>query len=354
MSSEKSVTRARAYTDSGVDINAGNELVTRIKSMVKSTRIQGVFSDIGGFGGMFKPDVADMEEPVLVAATDGVGTKLKLAFEYDKHDTIGIDLVAMNVNDIIVQGARPLFFLDYFATGKLDVDKAAAVIEGVAEGCRRSACALLGGETAEMPDMYAPGEYDLAGFCVGIVDNAKIVDGSAIRKGDAVIGLASSGLHSNGYSLARKILAQSGLKGSDPFPGTAKTVAEIFLEPTIIYVESVRSLLRDLPVNGMAHITGGGFYDNIPRILPAQVGVTINFGSWPMPPLFSWLAEQGKLSWPEMLQIFNCGIGYVLITHADVVEETMSRLKAMQQDAWQIGTVERLSSGQEERVNLIL
>ncbi len=350
MSPKKTTARAKAYTESGVDINAGNDLVARIKSMVAGTHIQGVYSDLGGFGGLFKPDLGGMEAPVLVASTDGVGTKLKLAFEFDKHDTVGIDLVAMSANDVIVQGARPLFFLDYFATGKLDVDKAAAVISGVAEGCRRAGCALLGGETAEMPSMYASGEYDLAGFCVGIVDNSKIVDGSSVRVGDVLIGLASSGLHSNGYSLARKLLAKSGLTGEAILPGTDKTVAEIFLEPTKIYVDCVRSLLRDLPIKGMAHITGGGFYDNIPRVLPQQVGAHINFGSWPVPRLFTWLMEQGKLAWPEMLQIFNCGIGYVLVVGQDAQEEVLHRLSAMQQPAWAIGSVERLASKQEDRV----
>ena len=353
MPPRKSVTRAKAYTDSGVDINAGNELVTRIKSMVEKTRTQGVFSDIGGFGGLFRPDLAGMEDPVLVASTDGVGTKLKLAFMYDKHDTIGVDLVAMSVNDVIVQGARPLFFLDYFATGRLDVDKTASVINGVAEGCRLAGCALLGGETAEMPDMYQPGEYDLAGFCVGIVDNAKIVDGSSIRVGDVLIGLASSGLHSNGYSLARKVLEQSGLKGEDILPGTDRTVQDIFLEPTTIYVECVRSLMRDLPIKGMSHITGGGFYDNIPRVLPAQVGATIDFDSWPMPPVFTWLAATGNLSWPEMLQIFNCGIGYVLVVGKDDEDEVMDRLKALNQPAWTIGRVERMKPRQEDRITVI-
>lgn len=350
MPPNKSVARSQAYTNSGVDINAGNELVARIKSLVEKTRTQGVFSDIGGFGGLFRPDLAGMEDPVLVASTDGVGTKLKLAFQYDKHDTIGIDLVAMSVNDVIVQGARPLFFLDYFATGKLEVEKAAAVISGVAEGCRQASCALLGGETAEMPDMYAPGEYDLAGFCVGIVDNARIVDGSAIRVGDALIGLASSGLHANGYSLARKILAQSGVAGDDILPGTDKTVCDLFLEPTKIYVDCIRSLQRDLPIKGMAHITGGGFYDNIPRVLPAQVGATVRFDSWPVPPVFSWLASSGNLTWPEMLQIFNCGIGYVLVVDKDAVVEIMDRLQALNQEAWEIGRVERLAPGQEDRL----
>ena len=353
MSSKKSVTRAKAYTDSGVDINAGNELVTRIKSMVDTTRTQGVFSDIGGFGGLFRPDLAGMEDPVLVSSTDGVGTKLKLAFQYDKHDTIGIDLVAMSVNDVIVQGARPLFFLDYFATGKLDVDKTAAVISGIAEGCRQAGCALLGGETAEMPDMYAPGEYDLAGFCVGIVDNARIVDGSSIRVGDKLIGLASSGLHSNGYSLARKVLQQSGLSADAMLPGSDKTIKDSFLEPTTIYVECVRSLLRDLSIKGMSHITGGGFYDNIPRILPAQVGAKITFGSWDMPPIFSWLMSSGNLTWAEMLQIFNCGIGYILVVDKDSVDEIMHRLKALNQPAWEIGEIEHLKAQQEDRVSIV-
>ena len=265
--------RSKAYTDAGVDINAGNALVSRIKSIVARTHTNGVISDIGGFGGLFKPDLAGMDEPVLVSSTDGVGTKLKCAFQFGKHDTVGIDLVAMSINDILVQGARPLFFLDYFATGKLDVDVAASVIAGVAEGCRRSGCALLGGETAEMPEMYAPGEYDLAGFCVGLVDNSRIVDGSSIRVGDAIIGIASTGLHSNGYSLARKVLAQSGLKGDDPLPGSDRTVAEVLLEPTAIYVDIVRSVMRDFDIKGMVHVTGGGFYDNIPRVLPATVEI---------------------------------------------------------------------------------
>jgi phosphoribosylformylglycinamidine cyclo-ligase len=258
----------------------------------------------------------------------------------------------MSVNDVIVQGANPLFFLDYFATGNLDVDRAASVISGVAEGCRRAGCALLGGETAEMPDMYAPGEYDLAGFCVGIVDNAQIVDGSTVRIGDSLVGLASSGAHSNGYSLIRKILAKSGLEGGDILPGTEKTVRDTLLEPTAIYVDCVRGLLRDLPVKGMAHITGGGFYDNIPRTLPVQTRAVIHFGSWTMPPVFTWLMEAGGLTWPEMLQIFNCGIGYVLVVDPAVRDEVVHRLRAMQQDAWVIGSVERRAAKEEDRVTV--
>ena len=344
--------RSKAYTEAGVDINAGNALLSRIKDVVAKTQTKGVISDIGGFGGLFRPDLSGMSEPVLVSSTDGVGTKLKLAFAFDKHDSVGMDLVAMSVNDILVQGAKPLFFLDYFATGKLDVDKAQAVIAGVAEGCRQSACALLGGETAEMPSMYADGEYDLAGFCVGIVDNARLIDGSTISVGDKLIGIASSGVHSNGFSLVRKLLAQSGLKGDDIFPGTDRTVKDVLLAPTIIYVETVRHLLRDLPVKGMVHITGGGFYDNIPRVLPQQVKAEISFGSWEVLPVFSWLKEQGALSWPEMLQIFNCGIGYVLVVPEAVAAETRDRIIATGHKAWEIGTITRRKDD-EEQVSVI-
>jgi phosphoribosylformylglycinamidine cyclo-ligase len=344
--------RARAYTEAGVDINAGNALVSRIKNIVATTHTNGVLSDIGGFGGLFKPDLSGMEDPVLVASTDGVGTKLKLAFTFDKHDTVGIDLVAMSVNDILVQGAKPLFFLDYFATGKLDVDKAQQVVAGVAEGCKRARSALLGGETAEMPSMYADGEYDLAGFCVGIADNARIVDGSSIRVHDVVIGFASTGPHSNGYTLIRKVLDKSGLKGDDTFPGTERTVAEVLLEPTAIYVETVRNLMRDFEIKGMVHVTGGGFYDNLPRVLPATVQANINFGSWDIEPVFHWLKEQGELSWPEMLQIFNTGIGYVLIVSEDICEEVMGRLDALHQKAWVIGKIERRQQDDSEQVHV--
>ncbi len=345
--------RAKAYTDAGVNIDAGNELVSRIKGAVARTKIQGVISDIGGFGGLFRPDLAGIAEPVLVSATDGVGTKLKLAFTFDKHDTVGIDLVAMSVNDILVQGAKPLFFLDYFATGKLDVHKAQAVVEGIAEGCIRSKCALLGGETAEMPSMYADGEYDLAGFCVGIVDNAKIIDGSSIRIGQKIIGIESSGLHSNGYSLVRKILEQSGLKGSDSFPNTDQTVADVLLAPTNLYVDVVRTIMRDFTVSGMVHITGGGFYDNICRVLPAQVEACINFGTWDILPVFNWLKEEGKLTWPEMLQIFNCGIGYIFVVNNEDVEEIFERTRAMNIKAWEIGSIEKRNDKDSEPVRVV-
>ncbi|MFV0423239.1 phosphoribosylformylglycinamidine cyclo-ligase [Oleidesulfovibrio sp.] len=342
--------RAKAYTEAGVDINAGNALVSRIKSMVASTHTKGVISDIGGFGGLFKPDLGGMEEPVLVSSTDGVGTKLKLAFMFDKHDTVGIDLVAMSVNDVLVQGAKPLFFLDYFATGKLDVEAAAQVVAGVAEGCRQAQCALLGGETAEMPDMYGPGEYDLAGFCVGIADNSRIVDGSDIRVGDTLIGLGSTGVHSNGYTLVRKLFEKSGLGADDLMPGTDSKVRDVLMAPTQIYVETVRNIMRDFQVKGMVHITGGGFYDNLPRILPSSVDAHINFGTWTVLPVFNWLKEQGELSWPEMLQIFNCGVGYVLIVGQDEADDVLGRLAALEQPAWAIGTVERRKEESEEQV----
>lgn len=347
-----SSSRSQAYTDAGVNINAGNELVTRIKALVTGTHTHGVLSDIGGFGGLFRPDVSGMQTPVLVASTDGVGTKLKLASMFNKHDTVGIDLVAMSVNDILVQGAKPLFFLDYFATGDLDVDQAVDVIGGVAEGCRRAGCTLLGGETAEMPGMYAPGDYDLAGFCVGLVDNAHIVDGSGISVGDVVIGLASSGIHSNGYTLVRKLFEASGAKPEDLVPGTDRSFRDVLLEPTVIYTDLLRSLMRDMHIKGMVHVTGGGFYDNIPRVLPQPVCARIRFGSWDVPPVFSWLREQGSLTWPEMLQIFNCGIGFILIVDRATADEMMGRLTPMQVGAWEIGVIEHRRETEKEQVEI--
>lgn len=348
-----SASRSQAYTEAGVNIEAGNELVSRIKALVKGTHTLGVLSEIGGFGGLFRPDVSGMEAPVLVGTTDGVGTKLKFATLFNQHNTIGIDLVAMSVNDILVQGAKPLFFLDYFATGALDVQVAESVISGVAEGCRRASCALLGGETAEMAGMYAPGDYDLAGFCVGLVDNSQIVDGSSIRVGDVIIGLASSGFHSNGYSLVRKLYEQSGLQPDDLFPGTAQKVRDVLLEPTIIYSDILRTVMRDLPVKGMVHITGGGFYDNIPRVLPQQVCATINFGSWDIPPAFQWAREQGQLEWPEMLQIFNCGVGYVLIADRESADAILNRLTLMNTGVWEIGVIDRRKDENQEQVDII-
>ncbi len=340
MSASTPKDRAKAYTDSGVNINSGYELVQRIKGMVKSTRTPGVLSDIGGFGGLFKPDISGMKNPVLVSGTDGVGTKLKLAFAWNNHSTIGIDLVAMSVNDILVQGAAPLFFLDYFACGKLEVGVAEQVIAGVADGCRQGKCALLGGETAEMPGMYADGEYDLAGFCVGIADQEKLVDGKNIVAGDAVIGLASSGAHSNGYSLVRKLFAKSGLSANSPFPGVqGKTVQDVVLCPTKIYVDAVMAVLGKFDIKGMAHITGGGFFENIPRTLPENVMAEIDFSSWPKSPLFDWLKSTGELSWPEMLQIFNCGIGYIMVAPQAEAATLLAALKTNGQDAWQIGKI---------------
>lgn len=340
--------RADAYKAAGVNIDEANAFVERIKSLAASTHNKGVLSGIGGFGGLFKPDLTSVSSPVLVSGTDGVGTKLKLAFAFGGHDTIGIDLVGMNVNDVLVQGARPLFFLDYFATGRLESDMAVRVISGIVEGCKQAKCALLGGETAEMPGFYPDGEYDLSGFCVGMVDYERIVDGSQIANGDVIIGLASSGPHSNGYSLIRKIFDASGLKGTDILPGDTQTVAEALLAPTRIYVQPVLNLLRDLPIKGMAHITGGGFYDNLPRVLPKGVTAHIRFGSWPVTPVFLWLKNQGGLSWPEMLQIFNTGIGYVLIVKKDAAEDVMNRLSGLEVQGFVIGEIKPRVEDEEQ------
>jgi len=340
--------RADAYKAAGVNIDEANVFVDRIKALAASTHGKGVLSGIGGFGGLFKPDLSRMDAPVLVSGTDGVGTKLKLAFAFGGHDTIGIDLVGMNVNDVLVQGARPLFFLDYFATGKLESDLAVRVVAGIVEGCKQSQCALLGGETAEMPGFYPDGEYDLSGFCVGMVDYDRIVDGSQIANGDVIIGLASSGPHSNGYSLIRKIFDASGLKADDTLPGDTQTVGQALMAPTRIYVQPIMNLLRDLPIKGMAHITGGGFYDNLPRVLPAAVTAHIRFGSWPVAPVFQWLKSQGNLSWPEMLQIFNTGIGYIIIAKKDTAEDVLNRLSAMEVPAFAIGEIKPRVDDQEQ------
>lgn len=343
-----SLIRSQAYTNAGVNINAGNALISNIKSFVSETNIQGVLSDLGGFGGLFKLNLTQMDNPVLVSSTDGVGTKLKFAFDFNKHDTVGIDLVAMCVNDILVQGARPLFFLDYFATSKLDVDKATQVIYGISEGCKQARCALLGGETAELPGMYTEGEYDLAGFCVGIVDQSKIIDGSSINVGDTIIGLASSGIHSNGYSLVRQIVNQCAIKPDDIVPGSEDTFKQVLLKPTLIYSDIICTLIQDVSIKGMVHITGGGFYDNISRVLPQSVVANIQFNSWDIPPIFYWLQEQGALSWSEMLQIFNCGIGYILIIPNDSVARAMNILKSMEASAWIIGSIVKQNADDEQ------
>lgn len=323
------------YKGAGVDIEAGNALVERIKPIAARTRTAGVMAGLGGFGSMFELPLDRYQQPILVSGTDGVGTKLKLANELAIHDTIGIDLVAMCVNDIIVQGAEPLFFLDYFATGKLDVDTAAAVVEGIGKGCELAGAALVGGETAEMPGMYADGEYDLAGFCVGIVEKSKVLDGSKVQVGDKLIGIASSGPHSNGYSLIRKIIAHSNATLAEPFNG--KTLGEALLEPTRIYVKPLLALLDKVPVHALAHITGGGLTENLPRVLPTGINAQINLASWAFPAIFKWLQEKGNVSQPDMLTTFNCGIGMIVCVAAEDEQATLETLTQLGETAFIIG-----------------
>jgi phosphoribosylformylglycinamidine cyclo-ligase len=311
------------YKDAGVDIEAGDALVEQIKPFAKRTMRPEVLGGIGGFGSLFEMP-KKFKNPVLVSGTDGVGTKLKLAFELNIHDTVGIDLVAMSVNDILVQGAEPLFFLDYFACGKLEVGTAAQVIKGIAEGCEQSGCALVGGETAEMPGMYPAGEYDLAGFAVGCVDKEKIINGLSITAGDVVLGLASSGAHSNGYSLIRKLIAKSGIDFESDFHG--RKFKDVVMAPTRIYVKSLLKLIETMPVKGMAHITGGGITENVPRVLPAGLTAEIHRANWHLPPLFQWLQAQGNIAPLEMYKTFNCGIGMVVIVdkeHADIAKQLL-------------------------------
>ncbi len=330
------------YAQAGVDIDKANRLVERIKPIVASTFRRGVLTEIGGFAGLFALDTEPYKEPVLVSSTDGVGTKLKIAMMTGIHNTIGIDLVAMCVNDILVIGAKPLFFLDYFATGKLDPDVGEAVIQGIADGCNQSNCSLIGGETAEMPGMYGEGEYDLAGFVVGVVDRPRIIDGSEIGVGQVLVGLASSGLHSNGYSLVRKIIfEEQGLSVSDKIPEFVdKTVGEVLLTPTKIYAHTVHNLLKQFRINGMVHITGGGFYDNIPRILPKGCKAAINKGAWPVPPIFKFLQKKGNIPEKEMYRTFNCGIGMVLVVPEPQVNDLLLQTSALEEDAYVIGTIE--------------
>lgn len=305
------------YKQSGVDIDAGNEFVRRIKPVVRSTFRPEVLTDLGGFGGLFKFQAERYKEPVLVSGTDGVGTKLKIAFLMDKHDTVGIDLVAMCVNDIVVSGAEPLFFLDYFATGKLAAAKGEAVVRGIAEGCRQAGCALIGGETAEMPSFYPEGEYDLAGFAVGVVDRSRIIDGAAIKPGDVLVGLASSGLHSNGYSLARRVLFEDGgLNVRSKLVDLDRSLGEVLLTPTRIYAKQVLALAAEFPIKGIAHITGGGLTENLPRVLPNDCRARIRRGSWPMPPIFAVIRKIGRVDDAEMYRVFNMGIGLVLVVSA--------------------------------------
>jgi phosphoribosylformylglycinamidine cyclo-ligase len=310
------------YADAGVDIDAGNALVRAIKPSVKSTMRPGSDSEIGGFGGLFDLKAAGFTDPVLVAANDGVGTKLMVAIEAGKHDTVGIDLVAMCVNDLVVQGAEPLFFLDYFATGKLDVANASAVIEGIAKGCRLAGCALIGGETAEMPGMYGKKDYDLAGFAVGAAERGTLLPRADIGPGDVLLGLASSGVHSNGYSLVRKLVSRSGLGWNDKAPFSDHTMGEALLEPTRIYVKSMLAAIRETgAIKAMAHITGGGFTENIPRVLPDDLCAHIDLDAISLPPVFDWLREQGAIPQSEMLKTFNCGTGMVVVVEADRAEE---------------------------------
>ena len=336
------------YKDAGVDIDSGNQFVKLIKPLVKATYRPEVIADIGGFGGLFSLNASKYRNPVLVSGTDGVGTKLKVAFQADKHDTIGIDLVAMCVNDIVVQGAEPLFFLDYFATAKLDPERGAKVVKGIAEGCFMAGCALIGGETAEMPGFYSSGEYDLAGFAVGVVDRENIIDGSTITVGNKLIGIASSGLHSNGYSLARKVLFDKlGLSINDELPGLGRTVGDELLTPTRIYAKTILNLLRDFHINGIAHITGGGLLENVPRILPNGCKAIINKNAWVMQDIFLVIQGAGNIEEMEMFRTFNCGIGMVLAVPENEAEEVLIRLSGLNERAFVIGEIGKCEIGNE-------
>lgn len=337
-----------SYKDAGVDIDAGNALVERIKGVVKETRRPEVMGGLGGFGALCSLP-QKYREPVLVSGTDGVGTKLRLAMDLKRHDSIGIDLVAMCVNDLIVQGAEPLFFLDYYATGKLDVDTAASVITGIAEGCKQSGCALVGGETAEMPGMYHGEDYDVAGFCVGVVERSEIIDGTKVSAGDALIALGSSGPHSNGYSLVRKILEVS---KTDPENTqlAGKSLADHLLEPTRIYVKNVLELISKNEIHAIAHITGGGFWENIPRVLPENTQAIIDGNSWQWPTIFNWLQQAGSVTTHEMYRTFNCGVGIIIALPQAEVASALALLSSLGENAWQIGTISQLPEGEEQVV----
>ena len=330
-----------SYRDAGVDIDAGDALVEVIKRFARRTLRPEVMAGIGGFGALCRIP-KKYRQPVLVSGTDGVGTKLKLAFAFGRHDTVGIDLVAMSVNDVLVQGAEPLFFLDYFACGKLDSRVAAAVVQGIARGCKLAGCALIGGETAEMPGMYPAGEYDLAGFCVGVVEQKRIISGRSIRPGDVLLGLASSGAHANGYSLIRKILERDA-------PDAALTDA--LMQPTRIYVQSILKLLRTVEVKGLAHITGGGLLGNVPRVLPPRTRAVIDARAWPRPALFGWLQEKGAVAEAEMHRVFNCGIGMVVVVAAADARRAARRLRALGETVYEIGRIEKAKGGPEAVVS---
>jgi len=332
-----------SYRDAGVDIEAGDALVEQIKPFAKRTMRPEVLGGIGGFGSLFAVP-QKFKEPILVSGTDGVGTKLKLAFELNKHDTVGIDLVAMSVNDILVQGAEPLFFLDYFACGKLEVGVAAQVIKGIAEGCEQSGCALVGGETAEMPGMYPAGEYDLAGFAVGCVDKANLINGTTIAAGDVVLGLASSGAHSNGYSLIRKLIEKSGIDFESDFHG--RKFKDVVMAPTRIYVKSLLKLIEAMPVKGMAHITGGGITENIPRVLPEGLTAEIQASGWELPPLFQWLQAQGNIVPSEMYKTFNCGIGMAIVMAKENAAAAKAILEASGETVFEIGHIRAQNAGE--------
>lgn len=338
-----------SYKDAGVDIDAGNALVERIKHVAKSTSRPEVMGGLGGFGALCELP-SGYKNPVLVSGTDGVGTKLRLAMDVGLHDTIGIDLVAMCVNDLVVAGAEPLFFLDYYATGKLNVDMAADVVTGIGEGCRQAGCALVGGETAEMPGMYEGDDYDLAGFCVGVVEKDGIIDGSKVRVGDALIGITSSGPHSNGYSLIRKIIEVSGADTSAPFGDS--TLGETLMKPTRIYVKSLLKLIAELPVNALSHITGGGLTENIPRVLPEGTKAVIDTKAWDMPAIFTWLRDNGNVVPSEMYRTFNCGIGMVVAVPADRADEAIAHLQASGETALRIGHI-AAKAEDEEAVELL-
>ena len=339
--------KSLTYRDAGVDIDAGDALVDRIKPHAKRTMRPGVMAGIGGFGALFEVP-RGYREPVLVSGTDGVGTKLKLAFQWKRHDTIGIDLVAMSVNDILTLGAEPLFFLDYYACGKLDVPSAADVVKGIAAGCEMAGCALIGGETAEMPGMYPAGEYDLAGFAVGVVEKKKIINGRSIKPGDVVLGLASNGVHSNGYSLVRRILAQPGVKLTSKIGGRA--LKDAILAPTRIYVKPVLQLMKKINVKGLAHITGGGLVDNVPRVLGENLTAELRSDAWPLPPLFRWLQERGNVADSEMHRVFNCGIGMVLVVAEKDAKRAQALLEKAGERVWQIGTVRRRKRGEAQTI----
>ncbi len=337
------------YKEAGVNIDEGLRLVRFIKPIVRSSYRKEVIGDIGGFGALFSARFKDLKDPVLVSSTDGVGTKLMVAFMADRHDTVGVDLVAMSVNDILVSGAEPLFFLDYVATGKLDAARTYRIIKGIARGCQAAGCALVGGETAEMPGIYKHGEYDLAGFAVGVVDRKKIIDGSRIRPGDSIIGLASSGLHSNGYSLARKVIFDIlGLDMASTPEGFTSDIGSALLTPTRIYVKPVLKLIKEFDVLGLVHVTGGGFTDNIPRVLPEGLKAVIRKGSWPVPKIFDLIQSGGGIDDAEMLRTFNCGIGLVMIVRARDEAAVKKRLKALKERAYTIGKIEAKTGAEHE------